>query len=252
MGKGKCVIRLVSIETVGDVESWGHDGHYYHDIVVAIPDKIFGKDQKFVLEKISKGEFVLEGKIWCSELEDPLSKANIMKVASSSISLREFSKDVMEDMYTALVGWCRSKWPGLKEREIYEIARAISEPMFGGEDMDSEASIDFIECDYEESEKFEMGDTIKKEDKKESKGDVINELFRRAFAASTPKGDWDEMLDKAELDEKGKKIIHFENYKCPKEIMNKIFDDVMEEFNVSEEGRKVCGLIFWMGPSPRN
>ena len=144
-GSGKCVIRLVSIETVGDVESWGHDGHYYHDIVVAIPDKILDEDEKFVLEKIAKGEFVLEGKIWCSELEDPLSKANIMKVASSSISLREFSKDVMEDMYNALVGWCRSKWPGLKEREIYEIARAISEPMFGGEDMDSEASIDFIE-----------------------------------------------------------------------------------------------------------
>ncbi len=50
-GSGKCVIRLVSIQTVGDVESWGHDGHYYHDIVVAIPDKILDEDEKFVLVK---------------------------------------------------------------------------------------------------------------------------------------------------------------------------------------------------------
>ena len=247
-GSGKCVIRLVSIQTVGDVESWGHDGHYYHDIVVAIPDKILDEDEKFVLEKIAKGEFVLEGKIWCSELEDPLSKSNIMKVALSSSSLDEFANDVMEDMYTALVGWCRSKWPKLKEREIFEIARAISEPMFGGESMDSESSIDFIDCDYEEPEKFEAP----KEDKKETDEDIINELFRRAFAASTPKGDWDEMLDKADVDKEGKKIIPFEDYKCPKNVMNKIFDDVMKEFNVSDVGRKSFKVIFWMGPSPRN
>jgi len=145
-GSGKCVIRLVSIQTEGDTEDWGHDGHYYHDIVVAIPDKILDEDEKFVLEKIAKGEFVLEGdEIWTSELEEPLSKSNIINAAFSSSSLDEFANDVMEDMYNALVGWCRSKWPKLKEREIYEIARAISEPMFGGEDMESESSIDFIE-----------------------------------------------------------------------------------------------------------
>jgi hypothetical protein len=51
----------------------------------------------------------------------------------------------MEDMYNSLLDWCRSKWPNAKERSIYLIARAIEEPMFGGESMDSQAYIDFIE-----------------------------------------------------------------------------------------------------------
>ena len=140
----KCVIRLVSIKTEGDTEDWGYDSHYYHDIVVKISD-IYAGGEALVLDKISKGDYSLEGDIiWCSELESPLSKSNIMRIASTSDNLRQFSKDVMEDMYSALVGWCRSKWPSLNERGIYEIARAISEHMFGGEYTGSESSIYLI------------------------------------------------------------------------------------------------------------
>ena len=146
-GKGKCVIRLVSVETVGDVESWGHDSHYHHDLVVEIEENIEDEDrEKYVLEKISRGDFTLEGDpIWCTELEKPLSRDSIMNTSSSASSLDKFSDSVMEDMYNSLLDWCRSKWPNAKERSIYLIARAIEEPMFGGESMDSQAYIDFIE-----------------------------------------------------------------------------------------------------------
>lgn len=145
-GSGKCVIRLVSIRTAGDIDSWGNDSHYYHDVVVKIDSNIDDEDEKLVLEKISKGEYSLEGdEIWCSELEAPLAKANIMKLASSSDSLYGFTQDVMEDMYESLVGWCHSKWPSLNKREISKIALAISDPMFGSEDVYSESKIDFIE-----------------------------------------------------------------------------------------------------------
>jgi hypothetical protein len=144
-GKGKCVIRLVSVETVGDVESWGHDIHYHHDLVVEIEENIEDRE-KYVLEKISRGDFTLEGDpIWCTELEKPLSRDSIMNTSSSVSSLDKFSDSVMEDMYNSLLDWCRSKWPNAKERSIYLIARAIEEPMFGGESMDSQAYIDFIE-----------------------------------------------------------------------------------------------------------
>lgn len=144
-GKGKCVIRLVSVKTVGDVESWGHDSHYHHDLVVEIEENIEDRE-KYVLEKISRGDFTLEGDpIWCTELEKPLSRDSIMNTSSSVSSLDKFSDSVMEDMYNSLLDWCRSKWPNAKERSIYLIARAIEEPMFGGESMDSQAYIDFIE-----------------------------------------------------------------------------------------------------------
>ena len=144
-GKGKCVIRLVSVKTVGDVESWGHDSHYHHDLVVEIEENIEDRE-KYVLEKISRGDFTLEGDpIWCTELEKPLSRDSIMNTSSSASSLDKFSDSVMEDMYNSLLDWCRSKWPNAKERSIYLIARAIEEPMFGGESMDSQAYIDFIE-----------------------------------------------------------------------------------------------------------
>lgn len=61
---------------------------------------------------------------------------------------------------------------------------------------------------------------------------VINEIYRRLFANSSPKADWDTLLREAELNEEGAKMIEYYNYSIDKGLYDKILDDVIKEYNV--------------------
>ena len=86
---------------------------------------------------------------------------------------------------------------------------------------------------------------------KKNKNDLIlNELYRESFAASTPKGDWDKMLEDAELDEFGRKVIPYMDYYCPQEKLEEIFESVMKKYKVKSDMKKAFSFNFWLGCSP--
>lgn len=88
--------------------------------------------------------------------------------------------------------------------------------------------------------------------KKNKDEEILNELYRKSYAASTPYADWDELLEKAELNEFGQKVIPFNDYTCPKEKLEEIFDETMKKYKVSESKRKAFSFHFWLGCSPKN
>lgn len=82
--------------------------------------------------------------------------------------------------------------------------------------------------------------------------EIMHELYRRAFAVSTPPGDFDELMAKAEINEFGQKVIPFMDYECPHEVMEKILEDVMVEFKVPKHRIRAFSFNFWLGCSPKS
>lgn len=88
--------------------------------------------------------------------------------------------------------------------------------------------------------------------KRENKEDkILHELYRRAFAASTPKGDFDKLLEEATTNEFHQKVIPFMDYECEAEVLKEILDSVMKEFKVPVRKRKSFEFGFYLGCSPK-
>jgi hypothetical protein len=80
---------------------------------------------------------------------------------------------------------------------------------------------------------------------------ILHELYSRAFAASTPKGDFDLLLENATTNERGQKVIPFMDYECEAEVLEEILDSVMKEFKVPLWKRKSFEFGFYLGCSPK-
>jgi hypothetical protein len=88
--------------------------------------------------------------------------------------------------------------------------------------------------------------------KREKRNDkILHELYRRAFAASTPKGDFDYLLENATINGRGQKEIPFMDYECESEVLEEILDSVMKEFKVPVRERKSFSVGFYLGCSPK-
>ena len=88
--------------------------------------------------------------------------------------------------------------------------------------------------------------------KREKRNDkILHELYRRAFAASTPKGDFDLLLENATTNERGQKVIPFMDYECEAEVLEEILDSVLKEFKVPVRERQSFEFGFYLGCSPK-
>ena len=88
--------------------------------------------------------------------------------------------------------------------------------------------------------------------KKITEDDVLIEIYRRAFAAATPKGDWDSLFEKAELNEFNQKVIPFMDYELEDTIAEQIIGDVLKEYKVPKWKHKMFFNTYWLGCSPKN
>lgn len=88
-----------------------------------------------------------------------------------------------------------------------------------------------------------------KREKKQDK--ILHELYRRAFDKSTPRGDFDELLEKSEVDEWGRKLIPYMDYECEEEVLSDVFESVMKEFKVPKKEIPSYRFSFYLGCSPK-
>jgi len=78
------------------------------------------------------------------------------------------------------------------------------------------------------------------------------EIYRRLFAASTPPGDFDELVANATIDEKGQRHIPFMDYEISHNDMDAIIDAVMKEYKVKKSMRGVYKTRVYLGCSPKS
>ena len=88
--------------------------------------------------------------------------------------------------------------------------------------------------------------------KEERNREIMHLLYKRAFAESEPPADFDELLEKAELNSRGEKVIPFMDHECDHEKLQEIFDTTMEEYKVPKDRIKDFSFNFWLGCSPKS
>lgn len=81
---------------------------------------------------------------------------------------------------------------------------------------------------------------------------ILHELYRRSFAASEPKGDWDKLFAEATVNEKGEKEIPFMDYIIEDVLLKQIFNDTMKEFKIPKRRRPEFAFSFYLGCSPKS
>ena len=81
--------------------------------------------------------------------------------------------------------------------------------------------------------------------------EALYEAYRRAYKVSTPSADFDQLLNDAEIDEHGRKVIPYMEYECEEAVMTKILDDVIKEYNIKHIDEKAMRFSFWLGCGPK-
>jgi len=77
------------------------------------------------------------------------------------------------------------------------------------------------------------------------------EIYTRLFAASTPKGDFADLVENATKDEHGKLHIPFDNYVIDPDVMDNIILEVCKEFKIRKSDRPKFKTTAYLGCSPR-
>jgi hypothetical protein len=81
--------------------------------------------------------------------------------------------------------------------------------------------------------------------------EIMSEMYRRAYAASTPVGDFDAMVQNAPRNEFGQKVIPYLKYECEQEVMEQIIIDVLKEYKVPKHRHELFRNSFMLGCSPK-
>jgi hypothetical protein len=88
--------------------------------------------------------------------------------------------------------------------------------------------------------------------KKEKLIEALYEAYRRAYKVSTPSADFDYLMNNAETDDNGAKVIPYMEYECEDDIMSQILDDVIKEYKIKDIwDQKAVRISFWLGCSPK-
>lgn len=79
----------------------------------------------------------------------------------------------------------------------------------------------------------------------------IHECYHRLFQASTPKGDFYKMLEEAEINDQGQKIIPFENYELEYNTFQNILENCIKEFKIPKHAKQSFSTTIYLGCSPK-
>ena len=80
---------------------------------------------------------------------------------------------------------------------------------------------------------------------------AILECYRRMFKASTPSGDFDELLAKAEKNDIGQKVIPFMDYEIEENMFTKILQDIIKEFKIKKYRQDLFRVTIALGCAPK-
>lgn len=87
---------------------------------------------------------------------------------------------------------------------------------------------------------------------KQSKLDeALFDCYRELFANSTPKGDFDKLVESAEINERGQKEIPFMDYELAEEKFEQIIKDTLTKHKVPKSLHRSFSIAIHLGCSPK-
>jgi hypothetical protein len=90
-----------------------------------------------------------------------------------------------------------------------------------------------------------------KEELRTKEDKCLWEIYTRLFEASTPKGDFNELVENGKKDEHGRIHIPFMDYEIEPDVMDKIIQDTCKEFKIPKKDREKFKNTVYLGCSPR-
>ena len=79
--------------------------------------------------------------------------------------------------------------------------------------------------------------------------ELAHTIYRELYANSTPKGDWDEMLKNAKINERGQKIINFDDYEIERELFEQILKKHIK--GLRKRTQHEMSFTIYLGCSPK-
>jgi hypothetical protein len=81
--------------------------------------------------------------------------------------------------------------------------------------------------------------------------EALLEMFRRAYAASTPPGDFDKLMAESPKNDSGEVLVPYDDYECDHNTLETIVSDVFKEYRVPHYLRQRFRFSFFLGAAPR-
>lgn len=86
---------------------------------------------------------------------------------------------------------------------------------------------------------------------KQSKADkIMLDIYRELYKNSTPAADFDELMERAEMNDRGEKIIHYMDYKIEKEKFDEIVESKLKGSKLDEWWKRGIRFNIYLGCSP--
>lgn len=79
---------------------------------------------------------------------------------------------------------------------------------------------------------------------------IMFDILRKMYLEAIPSVNFDELMEKAELNELGQKIIHFDNYFLSQKQQEEILEGVLKGKRFTNLKRQMIRNSIWLGPSP--
>ncbi len=80
---------------------------------------------------------------------------------------------------------------------------------------------------------------------------IVWDIYRELYANSEPKADFDELVNSAEKNEEGQKIIPFENYEISEEDFDRIIKEQLKGKRLTKLSKQMIINTITLGVSPR-
>lgn len=86
--------------------------------------------------------------------------------------------------------------------------------------------------------------------KKQDWNKIILETFQLIYEVSTPPANFQLLLDEAELDMSGRKIIPYNDYYISNELLDKIIEEQIIKYKIDKYRASSFRTEIYLGPSP--
>jgi hypothetical protein len=80
---------------------------------------------------------------------------------------------------------------------------------------------------------------------------ILWEIYRELFKQSDPSGDFDLLVENAEIDEQGRKHIPYNDYVIDLEEMDKIIETILRKYRIPVWRRPSYRFAIYLGCSPK-
>jgi hypothetical protein len=80
---------------------------------------------------------------------------------------------------------------------------------------------------------------------------ALFDCYRELFANSTPKGDFDKLVENATVNERGQKEIPFDDYEISEDRFQKIIKETLTKHKVPKTLHQSFSVAIHLGCSPR-